>query len=217
MSVPAWDLEYGNGAEELGELSGIQRGGRHDELHIKSLLHHIPQNTEQYIGMQGPFVGLIHDDTVVLIQLRIAKRLAQQHAVCHVLDLGLLCRTVLKSNGVANHLPQLTAHLFAHSLGHGHRSDATRLGAADHAGVPIPLFQQVLRQLCGLSGTRFADNDDDLMFTNNLSSRVDTQKQELALAQRAHAGSNSNAALLSQHIILCRVNIAVEMVTRHRT
>ena len=54
-------------------------------------------------------------------------------------------------------------HFLADTLGDGHGSHTTRLGASDSLVVRKPSFGQVLRHLGGLAGTSLADDDEDLV------------------------------------------------------
>ena len=57
------------------------------------------------ISVDGSLVGLVQHDDLVLHQIPVNQTLSQQHAVRHVLDLGLRAGAVLKTDGVA-HLGQ---------------------------------------------------------------------------------------------------------------
>jgi hypothetical protein len=47
-------------------------------------------------------VSFVHNDGLVLEEVLTAECLTQQHAVCHVLDDGLVRGAVLKTDGVTN-------------------------------------------------------------------------------------------------------------------
>ena len=105
----------------------------------------------------------------VLCQIGFAEELAQQHAVGHVLDDGLLGRAVLESNAVADLVPELGVELVRHTCRHTHGSDATRLRAADlHALGGVAVLVQILRNLRRLARARLADDDEDLVIAHGL-------------------------------------------------
>ena len=58
---------------------------------------------------------------------------SHEHAVRHVLNHGRRSRAVLEPNRVPDLLAQITSKFFRDALRHGHRRDAARLRAADHA------------------------------------------------------------------------------------
>jgi hypothetical protein len=47
---------------------------------------HAAQDAEQQIRVEGALVRLVHDHGRVVVQIRVAQRLAQQHAVSHELN-----------------------------------------------------------------------------------------------------------------------------------
>lgn len=67
-------------------------------------------------------------------QIRLPKKLTQQHAICHVLDDGLVAGAVLKADGVADLMPKLDRHFSCNTRRHGHGSHSAGLRAADAAG-----------------------------------------------------------------------------------
>eukprot|EP00965_Chrysotila_dentata_P158638 5239699-Pleurochrysis_carterae.AAC.3 len=65
------------------------------------------------------------------VEVRLCERLAQQHAVGHVLDQRRVRRHVLEPNRVA-HLPaQVAPNLLGDALRYRHGRHATRLRASD--------------------------------------------------------------------------------------
>ena len=107
--------------------------------------------TEEHVRVQCTLMGLVDHHTRVARQVWLAEELAQQHAVRHVLDDGIVARAILKADGVANLLPQLDAHLLAHTRRNAHGCYAARLRAPDLSDLRIPDLMQVLRQLCRLA------------------------------------------------------------------
>ncbi|CDJ40368.1 hypothetical protein ETH_00037235 [Eimeria tenella] len=63
------------------------------------------QKGQQHVGVQRALVGLVHHNSSILLQQRIANKLPQQHAIRHVLQLRLRAAAVFKTNRVA-HLQQ---------------------------------------------------------------------------------------------------------------
>ncbi|KAA6429504.1 MAG: hypothetical protein FRX49_00896 [Trebouxia sp. A1-2] len=85
---------------------------------------HLFQDPKQHIGVQRPFMGFIHDDSAVPIQVPLPQGLPQQHTISHVLDDGLGASDVLKPNGIPYFFPDEAAEL---------QSNAT--GSAESGGV----------------------------------------------------------------------------------
>lgn len=129
------DGENGSFKEVLGELDSVQRGGRHDQLHVFTFLDglketrqtfagagsgqlmglrrepsHLLQEAEEHVGVDGPLVGFVQHDEGILAHVGVYQTFPLQHSVGHVLDHRLGTGAVLKANGVAH----LTNPTFTH-------------------------------------------------------------------------------------------------------
>lgn len=60
-------------AEEVRELIGIHSGRRDNDLDISSSLSHFDQDAKEHIGMQGAFMGFVHDNAGILFQIRVIQ------------------------------------------------------------------------------------------------------------------------------------------------
>ena len=139
--------EDGRAAEVDGEAVGVHGGRGDDELEVPAPHEDLPHEAEQHIGVERALVRLVHDDAAVGVEVLAGQRLAQQHALRHVLDQRRVRRHVLEADVVPHLGAQRTAELLAHALGHGHGGHAPRLSATDDAQRSVPLLVQILRQL----------------------------------------------------------------------
>ena len=85
-----------------GELDGVKRGGRDDELEVGSLLDGLLHQPEQHVRVDRALVRLVEHDDGVLLEVRVDQALPEQHAVRHVLDFRLGARAVLEADRVAD-------------------------------------------------------------------------------------------------------------------
>jgi len=83
-------------------LVGVQRGGRDDELEVGPALHDALEQAEEDVGVDGALVRLVQHDHAVGAEPVVQQRLAQEHAVRHVLDHRLGPGAVLEADGVAH-------------------------------------------------------------------------------------------------------------------
>jgi hypothetical protein len=124
------------------------------------------QVAEQKVNVQTALVRLVNNQRVVAAQSAVALGLGQQHAVSHELDLGLRRGAVTEADLVAD-------QLLLHPLGHGHRGNPARLGAANQLPFRAPAcFQAHLGQLGGLAGAGVARNHHNLMGANGANNLV---------------------------------------------
>ena len=129
-------------------------------------------------------MSLVHYYAGVHVKVRVVQRLSKEDSVCHVLDLGdLFIRDILKTNGIANELPQLAIHLFAHSFRHGDGGHSPRLGAPNRPFSRIALLMQILCELSGLTTTRLPHYNNHSVFFHHLEKFLPNRinRQELPL------------------------------------
>ena len=77
-------------SEELRKAPRIQSRRRNHHAKILPLRHQLFQIPQQKINIQGPFVGLINNDGIILLQRTISLRLRQKNPVRHKLHSRLL-------------------------------------------------------------------------------------------------------------------------------
>lgn len=96
--------------------------------------------TEEDVGVESAFMRLVDHHDGVGGEIGLAKELAQQHTVGHVLHYRPLWGAVLKANSVAHLETQLHRHLLCHSRCHRHCCDSSRLCATDSlTGLAVAL------------------------------------------------------------------------------
>merc|ERR1740124_1620028 len=86
--------------EELAEHVRAERRAGDDELEVRSSLDDFPQHAEEYVGVEGSLVRLIHDDRAVGVEVLVSQALPQQHPVRHVLDPRIVRRLILEPDRV---------------------------------------------------------------------------------------------------------------------
>lgn len=133
----------------------------------KDIKQTVFQQTEQDVRVQGAFVGFVHDNDRVAVNIRFPESLAEQDTVSHVLDLGGRRGAILEANGIAHLLPEGAAHLLRNSLGNGHGGDTTGLGASNHSVLAVAVLAQVLGELGGLAGAGFSHDHHNLVFPDD--------------------------------------------------
>jgi len=126
-----WNAENGRVIKKVGELLAVHGGAGDQELELGPKPGDVLDKSEEHVGVQGALVRLVYDEHTVRVEVGLAKELAQQHAVGHVLDERPLRGAVLEADGVAHLLAQLHAHLLGDARRHAHRGHAPRLRAAD--------------------------------------------------------------------------------------
>jgi hypothetical protein len=78
---PPRDLEHGSVPEERREPSRVQGGGGDDEPEIARPAGRDGfQNAEEHVSVERALVGLVHDDGGVVLEVRVAEGLAEEHA-----------------------------------------------------------------------------------------------------------------------------------------
>ena len=107
----AGHLHERRGVEVGLELSCVQRRRHHHQLQIRPLRRHLLDEAKEDVSRESALVRLVKDDGGVALEHGVVHCLAQQHAVCHVLELRLRPRHVLEADRVPDLLSQLHIHL----------------------------------------------------------------------------------------------------------
>lgn len=61
-------------------------GGEKDIICVLLLCTDLSQQAKQHVSVQGALMSLVHDNSAVVVQVRLPQRFPEQDAVCHVLD-----------------------------------------------------------------------------------------------------------------------------------
>lgn len=69
---------------------------------VGGLCTDLTEQTKQHISIQGAFMSLVHNNSTVVVQVRLPQRLPEQDTICHVLYQGFLRCAVLKTNCIAH-------------------------------------------------------------------------------------------------------------------
>lgn len=77
---------------------------------------YLPEQPKEHISVEGPFVGLVHDDSTVVVQVSLPEGLPEQDPVSHVFDQGVFRSAVFKTNGVTHLEVRDTAQSSCYSL-----------------------------------------------------------------------------------------------------
>lgn len=163
--VPAaGDVEDGRAVKVPRELLRVHRRGRDEQLELRPEARDVLDEAEEDVGREGALVGLVDHERGVPAEVGLGEELAEQHAVGHVLEDGLVGGRVLEADGVAHLVADLDAHLVGDARGDGHGGDAAGLRAADlEPAAGVAGLVEVLRELGGLAGAGLADDDEDLV------------------------------------------------------
>ena len=130
------------------------------------------EETKEDVGGNGALVRLVEHEHAVLAHVGVDEALSLEHAVRHVLDLGIGTRAVFEPDRVPDFLPEAAPDLFGDALGDRHGGDSTRLRAANLEPVGVPRFGEVLRHLRRLARAGVADNDEDLVLCRGAYRKV---------------------------------------------
>ncbi len=160
---PAGDVHDG-GVEERGELRGVHRRGRDDDLEVAAAREEAREDAEEEIDVEGAFVRLVHDDRVVGPEERVGARLGEEDAVRQELDARLRAERPRVAVAVADEAADGGLELVRDALGHRDGGEAARLGDGDAAALrAAPELEHHLWELGRLAGARVAADDDDRM------------------------------------------------------
>lgn len=146
------------------ELLRIQ-SSRHDyNFEVVSALGDLLEQGHQNIRRKGSLVSFVNDDAGVPRHVVVVHTLAQQLTVGHVLEEGLLGGTVVETYRVTDLLSEFNVHLVCDTLSDTGGSDTTGLGTSDQLAGELGEFivDDILRDLCCLSGTGLTDKHHDL-------------------------------------------------------
>ena len=95
---PTGNLEDGCPSEEKRKLFSIHSGRGDDDFDIPSFLGYVFEDTKEHISVQTSFVGLVHNDRRVHLELIIVETLPEQDSVGHVFDDCLVGGAVFEPN-----------------------------------------------------------------------------------------------------------------------
>ena len=158
---PAGDVHDG-GVEERGELRGVHRRGRDDDLEVAAAREEAREDAEEEIDVEGALVRLVHDDRVVGPEERVGARLGEEDAVRQELDARLRAERPRVAVAVADEAADGRLELVRDALGHRDGGEAARLGDGDAAALrAAPELEHHLGELGRLAGARVAADDDD--------------------------------------------------------
>ena len=88
--------------EVRGELLSIEGGRRDEQFEVGSVSGYIFNQSKQDIRVQRPLVSLINHQHRVRLEVGLAQKLSQQHAIRHVLQNCPVTGTVFKADRVSN-------------------------------------------------------------------------------------------------------------------
>uniref|UniRef100_A0A147BDJ2 Uncharacterized protein n=1 Tax=Ixodes ricinus TaxID=34613 RepID=A0A147BDJ2_IXORI len=114
---------------------------------------------------------------------------------------------VLKSNGIPHLFSKPTCHLIRNTFCHRHGCYSSWLRAANHSILAVPIFVQVLSELCCLSRASFTNYDDNVIFPDNsekLLSRCKDWQVLSLLQQRFHSGKLAGSLTSSVFHVICK-------------
>ena len=151
------------GGEVPGEAVGVDGRRGDDDLEVGASRQQLLEVPEDEVDVEAALVGLVDDDRVVAAQVTVALHLAEQDAVGHHLDAGVVAALVGEAHLVADQVAERHLHLLGEALGHRPRGDPPGLGVPDLPGAAEPELEAHLRQLGGLAGARLAGDDDHLV------------------------------------------------------
>ena len=109
---------------------------------------------------------LINDHRRIRPQIRLNKKLPQQHSIGHIFDKSLRRGIILESHSIPDLFAQFDIHLLADPFGHTHSSYPARLSASDSALFGVTFLMEVLGELGGFAGAGLADHYDNLVLSN---------------------------------------------------
>jgi hypothetical protein len=98
--------------------------------------------------------------------------LVEQNAIGHHAHQCRLADVVVEPHAVADTLPDRSAHLLGHALGHRAGGDAPGLGVTDQPGDATTRLEAQLRKLRALPRPGLAGDDDHLVVADRLDQLV---------------------------------------------
>ena len=124
------------------------------------------QIPQQKIDIQTALVRFINNNRIVLIQIRIALNLRQQHPIRHHLDPRLGHRLILKPNFAPHLGTPRNLQLLCNAPRHGQRRHAPRLSTRNFCRHTAASLQTHFGQLCRLPRSRLTRHNHHRMFSN---------------------------------------------------
>ena len=160
-----WDIQDGCTIKELGKLLCVKCGGRDEQLQVWTTTCNILHQTKENVGMQCTLVGFVNHQSTVAAEVWLGQEFSQQHAISHVLQCSLFGCSIFETNGVSNLVSDFDSNFLGHTGSNTHSCHTTGLSTSNlHAILAVPVLVQVLWELRRFSGTRFTNDDQDLIF-----------------------------------------------------
>ena len=79
---------------------------------IRTTNTHFSEQTKQNVGVERPLMSFVHNDSTVLVQVRLPQTLSQQNTISHILDLCFLhnnkCISIIDTDHHNTHTHNLT-------------------------------------------------------------------------------------------------------------
>ena len=130
------------GLEMFRKPRGVNGGTGDDEPQVGTLGKERWEAAEEEVDIEGPLVGFVDDDGVVLVEGPVGLRFRQQHAVGHHFDQRLLDSLVGKADFVADQLVAVSGpSSSARRSGDRPSRNSPRLGVADKPADAAAEFQ----------------------------------------------------------------------------
>ena len=152
--------------EVFGKALGVDRRRRYDHLEVGALRQEALQVPEKEVDIDRALVRFVDDDGVVGAQERIPLRFRKENAVRHELDRGARSRMVRKAHLEANNVAGFGFEFLGNAPGDRARGNAARLRMPDPPRLAAPGHKADFRELSRFARTRFAADDDHLVFFN---------------------------------------------------
>ena len=152
----------------FGKALGVDRRRRYDHLEVGALRQKALQVPEEKVDINRALVRFVDDDGVVGAQERIPLRFREENAVRHELDRGARSRMVRKAHLEAHDVAGFGFEFLGNAPGDRARGNAARLRMPDPPRLTAAGHEADFRELSRFAGTRFAADDDHLVFFNCL-------------------------------------------------
>ena len=156
-------LEHRRAVEMGGEAFMVDGRRGDDDFQVRAARQQLLQIAEQKIDVQAALVGLVDDQGVVLMEVAVLLDFAEQHAVGHQLDQGVVTNLLTEADLVTHQAADLAVQLLGDARGNRASGQTARLGVADIAVHAAPQGQTDLGQLGGLAGAGFAGHHHHLV------------------------------------------------------
>ena len=103
---PSRDLEDGRLVEVVAELLGVQSGGGDEQPQVGAKTGDVFDEPKKHVGAERALVRLVDHHDAVGRQVRFGQKLAEEHAVGHVLEDRLVRGAILEADRVPDLLAQ---------------------------------------------------------------------------------------------------------------